>query len=326
MKLKIWALSLFIPFFISAGDYNSSENGSSIMSKDEALEFAKRRLDRLKETVNSHEGKNMLNLGNEIEKCFGTDINGRSMLDDAKCFQSDLQMLNIPDEGYCLTPVTYFERIAQYAKEYRDISFDYDIVGVEYTNKNQPIMSKSESPLYSYLHFKRIWMIDGKEIVIYETVQVDLLNKYISNISISKIKPNQGGGVVGNAIKYEKHVKDEKTSPSINKEPKVPNVRPQSIEMKRKLDELDMFANASYLYKEKKYSEAFELYKEITIKYPNNDEAWHALGAMYFKNEGVSLSRKQRLEKSAECFRKSKLKKSCRALAYVTDGREGCYK
>lgn len=329
--LKLLALSLIMPFLIAFSNYIDRED--VYMSKNEAVEFAKQKYDLLKKAVNEHYGKNPLQFLEVKKKCFGTNKNGVCYDSDASCIESDLTLLNIPLEKDfldCISMQTYFGVVAEYALEHKDMSFDYSMVGEpDYDVERQPHMSKSEKPNFCFVTFKKKWTIGGKETIVYEEAQVDVRNK---GCYVWRIKPSSGSE--GSSInihkkpsKKETFIPNRKKVPDAQKkEPQAPTVMNSSNETKIELEELKMFADASYLYKEKKYTEALELYKEITIKYPDNDEAWHALGAMYFKNEGVSLSRKQRREKSAECLRKSKLKKSCRALAYVTDGREGCYK
>lgn len=83
----------------------------------------------------------------------------------------------------------------------------------------------------------------------------------------------------------------------------------------------DMLLMAAELYSQKKYDEAFALYQKIAEEHPDNGEAWYHLGIMYFKNEGVSLSRKQRTEKAIECLKKSDTEKARRMILYISDGR-----
>ena len=73
------------------------------------------------------------------------------------------------------------------------------------------------------------------------------------------------------------------------------------------------------------YKQSFDLYKKALEMNPDDDDAWYNLGVLYFKNQGVGkLSKKQRLQKAYDCWMKSDLKKACRAISYITDGREGC--
>ena len=82
-------------------------------------------------------------------------------------------------------------------------------------------------------------------------------------------------------------------------------------------------AKAAGLYNNKNYKEAAALYSKVLNKDPGNDDAWYYLGVMYFKGQGgENLSKKQRLQKAYECWKKSDLKKARRAISYITDGRE----
>lgn len=84
-----------------------------------------------------------------------------------------------------------------------------------------------------------------------------------------------------------------------------------------------MLAKAAGLYDRSNYVDAMAMYQKIVQMYPDNDDAWHHLGAMYALNKGVGkLTRKQRLTKAYECFKHSNLEKSQRAISYITDGRE----
>lgn len=87
----------------------------------------------------------------------------------------------------------------------------------------------------------------------------------------------------------------------------------------------ELLAQAQNMYSNKRYGEAFKLYQKVLEKNPKHDDAWYYLGVLYYKNQGVgNLSRKQRLQKAYECWKQSNLKKACRAISFITDGREGC--
>lgn len=85
----------------------------------------------------------------------------------------------------------------------------------------------------------------------------------------------------------------------------------------------ELLAEAQNMYSNKRYEEAFKLYQKILEKSPKNDEVWYYVGVMYYKKQGVgNLSKKQRLQKAYECWKKSDLKKARRAISFITDGRE----
>lgn len=147
-----------------------------------------------------------------------------------------------------------------------------------------PELRKNEDePTFAWIHFRTEWTVNGKKSVIDDTVYVNLKYKYISRIC-NKIIP----------------------------------LRESSEET---LEE--MMAKAAGLYNNKNYKEAAALYGKVLNKDPGNDDAWYYLGVMYFKGQGVeNLSKKQRLQKAYECWKKSGLKKARRAISYITDGRE----
>ena len=70
------------------------------------------------------------------------------------------------------------------------------------------------------------------------------------------------------------------------------------------------------LYHNGGYKEAAAMFNQILKNEPNNDDAWHYLGVIYWKQK--------RDEDAKNCMRKSRLKKSCKALAAMTWGEEGC--
>ena len=85
----------------------------------------------------------------------------------------------------------------------------------------------------------------------------------------------------------------------------------------------ELLAEAQNMYSNKQYEEAFRLYQKVLEKNSKNDEVWYYVGVMYYKNQGVGkLSKKQRLQKAYECWKKSDLKKARRAISFITDGRE----
>lgn len=144
---------------------------------------------------------------------------------------------------------------------------------------------KEEDPMFANVFVKKEWMVDGKTYRINDIVQIDLVQKCVVNI--------------------------------YNEFMSLQDCPEETVD--------DMLAKAAGLYNNRDYVAAAALYNKILKDYPNNDEAWYDLGVMYFKNQGVgSLSRQQRLQKAYDCWKNSNLKKACRAISYITDGREGC--
>lgn len=163
-----------------------------------------------------------------------------------------------------------------------DVDFKFEITDVKFCK--QPEMRKNEDdPLFANVFVKKEWIVDGKSYRINDVVQINLKQKNVANI-------------------YNEFV-------SLQDCPE------ESLD--------DMLAKAAGLYNNKDYTEAAALYNKILKEYPDNDDAWYNLGVMYFKKQGVGeLSKKQRLQKAYDCWKKSDLKKARRAISYITDGRE----
>lgn len=149
-----------------------------------------------------------------------------------------------------------------------------------------PKLQKNESEQqFADVYVRKEWTVDGKTTVIFDTVTVNLKNRSIP--------------IIRNGIMSLQDISEG------------------ALE--------GMMAKAAGLYNNGKYDEAATLYKKILIEYPDDNDAWYNLGVMYFKNQGVgNLSRKQRLQMAYDCWKKSNMKKACRAISYITDGREGC--
>lgn len=149
-----------------------------------------------------------------------------------------------------------------------------------------PKFQKNESEQrFAEVYVRKEWTVDGITTVIFDTVSVDLKNRSVP--------------VIRNGIMSLQDISEG------------------TLE--------GMMAKAAGLYNNGRYEEAATLYKKILKDYPDDNDAWYNLGVMYFKNLGVGkLSKKQRLQNAYDCWKKSNLKKACRAISYITDGREGC--
>ena len=165
-----------------------------------------------------------------------------------------------------------------------NVYFKFDVWGSDYIK--QPELKKNEDePHFANVYVRKEWIVDGETIVICDTVMVNLKDKSIP--------------VICNGIMSLQDLPEG------------------TLE--------GMMAKAAGLYNNGRYEEAAALYKKILKDYPDDNDAWYNLGVMYFKNQGVgNLSRKQRLQMAYDCWKKSNLKKACRAISYITDGREGC--
>lgn len=218
----------------------------------------------------------------EYIKMFGCDSKGNPLYTDAHDYPNYLFLLDQNGEW-----------------EQRDTpeTIFGDIAEFQHTNnitvqcgrKNSnycrpPELKKDEDePTFAWIHFRTEWTVNGKKSIIDDTVYVNLRYKYISRIC------NQ--------------------------------IIPLGESSEETLE--DMMAKAAALYNNKNYKEAATLYSKVLNKYPGNDDAWYYLGVMYFKGQGVGKpSKKQRLQKAYECWKKSDLKKARRAISYITDGRE----
>jgi len=268
---KILAISSFIFFLYADKEY---------MSLSEAKAFASRYYANIEKTVRT--GKEPTSKKDYIEM-FGCNANGFPLYSAVNSYPNYLFLLdNNEERSPCSDPETIFGEIASY-QECNNITFNYRCSATKYCRP--PELKKDEdAPQFAQIHFRTKWRINGgKNIIIDDTVYVNLVHKYISQIS-NKIAPMKVSSI-------------------------------ESLE--------EMMSAAIVLYSNGKHSDAYEMYHKIVKKYPNNNDAWYALGVMYFKGQGVGiLSKKQRLQMAYKCWSKSDLKKARRAISFITDGRE----
>lgn len=218
----------------------------------------------------------------EFIKMFGCNAEGKP-IHSAQEFPNPMFLIDDSEDwDKQARPETIFEDIAEFKHNHKDVTFHPTCVNYDYCRP--PEMKKNED---DYTHARIIflteWAVNSKKIKVYDTVYVDLRYKNISRIC-NKIIP----------------------------------LRESSEETLE-----DMMAKAAGLYNNKNYKESATLYSKVLNKDPGNDDAWYYLGVMYFKGQGVeNLSRKQRLQKAYDCWKKSDLKKARWAISYITDGRE----
>ena len=221
----------------------------------------------------------------EYIKMFGCDSKGNPIYTADNNYPNHLFLIDKNGEWEQRDyPETIFGDMAEFKHEHSDATFNYKCGAFNYCRP--PELRKNEDdPTFARILFRTEWTVNGRKTVIDDTVYVNLKDGYISRIC-NKIVP-------------------------------LANSAEETLE--------DMMAKAAGLYNNKNYDAAAALYGKVLKKYPNNDDAWSYLGVMYFKGQGVGkLSKKQRLQNAYDCWKKSDLKKACRAIAYITDGREGC--
>lgn len=271
MKFKLLALLLASYFFVAPDSY---------MSKEEAEDFVRNGIYKSIEKTVNVDKKNLLEEQNYIEM-YGRDNNGRPLY-LANPYPNDIYILEGNKGDKSATPEFNIFEIVDFVDQH-NVRFKFDVRGSNYTG---PKLKKNESEQqFADVYVRKEWTVDGKTIVIFDTVTVNLKDRSIP--------------VIHNGIMTLKDIPEET------------------------LD--GMMAKAAGLYSNDKYKEAIALYQKVLKDNPNDGDAWYNLGVLYFKNQGVgNLSRKQRLQKAYECWKKSDLKKACRAISYITDGREGC--
>lgn len=156
---------------------------------------------------------------------------------------------------------------------------------VDYDYCRPPEMKKNEdAPTHAIIIYLTEWIVNSNKIKVYDTVYVDLRYKNISRIC-NKIIP------LGESSE-------------------------ETLE--------DMLAKATFLYSNKRYNEASNLYYQITQKYPENGEAWYRYGVMWFKDQGMGRKHTSDECNNAAyyCWKKSDLPEAKRQISKLTDGRE----
>lgn len=148
-----------------------------------------------------------------------------------------------------------------------------------------PELRKNEDdPTFAWILFRTEWTVNGRKTVIDDTVYVNLKDGYISRIC-NKIVP-------------------------------LANSAEETLE--------EMLAKATFLYSNKRYNEAANLYYQITQKYPENGEAWYRYGVMWRRDQGLGRKHKEKECKDMAyyCWKKSNLPEAKRQISKLTDGRE----
>ena len=219
----------------------------------------------------------------EYINMFGCDENGNPLYTAVNNYPNHLFLIDKKGEWEQGDyPESIFGDIAEFKHEHVDVTFNYKCAAFNYVRPPEMIKNEDD-PFFARILFRTEWMVNGRKTVIDDTVYVNLKARNIPSIC-NTIVP-------------------------------LANISEETLE--------DMMAKATFLYNSKNYEAAAALYSKVLKKYPQNDDAWYYLGVMYFKGQGVGkLSRKQRLQKAYECWKKSDLKKARRAISYITDGRE----
>lgn len=249
----------------------------------------------------------MVNVDNDIRlgeeeyiEMFGRSLDNKSLHNDYRAYTNDIYILDGANNRFKVgTPAYNMSQIIGFVKQH-NVSFWCQVSGSDYYG---PSLKKNEGerPL-AYVYVQKKWTVDGKTTMIYDTVSVDLQNRSIAGIrngiiSLQDLPEEILDGMMAKAAGW--------------------------YDRACRLDKWWRFSKR----KEAKpyYNKAFVLYEKALKEDPNNDDAWYSLGVMYYKNQGVgNLSRKQRLQMAYDCWKKSNLKKACRAISFITDGREGC--
>lgn len=226
------------------------------------------------------------------ERLIGKSNDGNDM--NFRCYPNDLYDIGFADFKEARIDII-FKDIENLSKNH-NVHLTCTLLRSDFANK--PKLKKNEDgPDYCKCSFEKTWQIDGKKYIVYEDVWFSIKYKNIPLIIIDKIEPD----------------------------PTIPQPPSSGQDGQPEESEEVMMANAAFLYDCGRYNEAAGLYEKITKKHPKNDDAWYYLGVMYFKGQGVGkISKRQRLEKAEECWKKSNLKKACQAIAYISDGRRGC--
>lgn len=177
----------------------------------------------------------------------------------------------------------YIGNFLQIAEE-KKTDFSYKVLSSEYQNAPEMVKGEDAPVFVSVMVEKTIKVSNHPELKFEETMSLNTRNKSVALIK-NKYRPSV-----------------------INAE----NVTTE-----------ELLAEAQNMYSNKRYEDAFRLYQKVLEKNPNNDEVWYYVGVMYYKKQGVgNLSKKQRLQKAYECWKKCNLKKAHRAISFITDGRE----
>lgn len=286
MKQKIIFLCPLFLLLFAAGKY---------MSKEEAKDFASRYYSNIEKTLNT--GK-IPTSTDEFIMMFGCAANGNP-IHEAQKFPNPMFLVD-NSGGWCkqAIPETIFGDIAVFKHNHNDVTFHKTCVDYDYC-KHPEMIKNEDNHTYAWIHFRTEWTINGGKRVIDDTVYVELRYNYISRIC-NKLSPLE-------------------SSP----EETLEDMSFKAAGLYTRASQLDKW----YRFGRRReaipfYNEAFELYKKIEEKDPNN--AYYHLGVMYFKGQGngKNMSKKQRRQKAYECWKKSDLKKARRAISYITDGRE----
>ena len=292
MIQKLLALFVLSPLLILGGDY---------MSKEDAESFVENGIyKRIKKTVNVDKEQR---LGSEdFIDMYGRDNNNLPLYRANFNYANDIYILNGGKGGVKAgTPDYNIRQIVDFVKQHNgNVSFEFSICGSGFTG---PKLQKNErEQQFADVYVRKEWTVDGITTVIFDTVTVNLRNRSVPIIrngimSLNDISEETLEGMMAKAAGW--------------------------YDCACRLDKWWSFSKR----KEAKsyYNKAFVLYEKVLKEDQYNGDAWYNLGVMYFKNQGVgNLSRKQRLQKAYDCWKKSNLKKACRAISYITDGREGC--
>lgn len=156
---------------------------------------------------------------------------------------------------------------------------------IDYDYCIPPTMEKNKEDItHARIIYLTEWIVNRNNIKVYDTVYVDLRYKNISRIC-NKIIP------LGESSE-------------------------ETLE--------EMLAKATFLYSNKRYNEAANLYYQITQKYPENGEAWYRYGVMWRRDQGLGRKHKEKECKDMAyfCWKKSNLPEAKRQISKLTDGRE----
>lgn len=177
----------------------------------------------------------------------------------------------------------YIGNFLQIAEE-KKMDFAYKVLSNEYHHAPEMVKNEDAPTFVSVVVEKTIKASNHPALQFEETMFLNARNKSVSLIK-NKFRPN--------------------------------SLHTETVSME------ELLAEAQNMYSNKRYEDAYRLYQKVLEKNPTNDEVWYYVGVMYYKKQGVgNLSKKQRLQKAYECWKKSDLKKARRAISFITDGRE----
>lgn len=290
MKKRLCGLlpiCLICLFLIAADGY---------MTLTEAQEFAEGLYSKTGEIVNVT--KKMSIFDDDYERIFGKDKNGHAIYKTVqKKYPNDMYILNVSGARQ-VSAQALFGNLVDFVKANNNVQYRWKTIGTRYCK--QPEMTNgADTKELALVIIQKEWMVNGNRIIIIDSVEVDLKYKNIALIhncvvplqsapeEILEEMKAKAAGLYDRACKLDKWYRFGK--------------RREAIPF---------------------YNEAFTLYEKIAER--DSNMAYYHMGVMYFKGQGngMNMSKKQRLQKAYECWKKSDLKKARRAISYITDGRE----